>query len=316
MNYLFEGNEPILIQKYINQIIANSGADINDIHRYDSEDSDFAIAEVIADLDSIPFLSEKKVVILRDVKGLESSAENDGLLEYIKKPLYEVDFIVYNDEGTFKASSIYKKNRKYFEYQSVAKKTDFFGDANNLINSYNLSLDAESRELLLQYASGSLSALTLNLNKLALYPDDINADTVRHLCDRSVDVDIFALTNAIFAKDVKKSLNIIRDFETLSYSVFYIIAVLASQLRFYNELSYYDKNHYTTNQIIEVTGAKEYRIRVSFDVLSRYRNTDFLGMLDKLATLDQTIKSNDDMGDFRRLELFILDLIGVKDASY
>ncbi len=313
MNYLYEGNEAILIRKYVDEVIAASGADINDIHRYDTLDRDFDVANVVDDLNSLPFLSERKVVILRDTKGLD---DDSAFVEYIKKPLYEVDFIVYNDEGSFKANSLYKKNRKYFKCQSATKSSDFFADANNLITSYGLSVDTKTRELLLQYAGGSISALMQSLDKLALYPEAIDEDVVFHLCDRSIDTDIFALTNAIFAGDVKKSLNIIRDFETLSYSVFYIIAVLASQLRFYNELRYYDNKHYTMSQIMEATGAKEYRIRISHDVLSRYRDTDFLGMLDKLATLDQTIKSNDDMNDYTRLELFIIDMIGEYDAGY
>ncbi len=320
MIYLIDGNETVLIKEKIAELLTKNKIQRSDIYRYDGTNRYFDFKELLENLNTPPFLSARKAVIFKDPPFLikaDKKTVNDNSVnaylqsfcDYIKEPLYEIDLIIYHDQGKFSSSKILKTIKENAQYLKI-ETADFYSDAKSAISAYHLNIDQKATQLLIQYANNSISNLKLNLDKLSLYPDKIDEEVVKNICDRSIDALIFNLVNAIFAKDIDKSFSIIRDFRSLDINVFMIIAYIAGQLRFYNEMQYYEKNHYTTNQILKITGAKEFRIRLGFDVLHRYHDLDFLRILCELAKLEQRLKSENLLDPYESLELFIINLEG------
>ncbi len=324
MIYWSDKDENVLVQNAITRLIKEKGTASFDVHRYEgSNEKTFDLDGFVEDLNTPPFLSETKFIIIRDPYFLSKKITKDELgplkaiLDYIKSPLYELDVIFYSEVSSFVSDNrimkAIKDNGKSLVPKSNTK--DFNNVASNMIDEAHLDIDNKAKRLLIDNCNNSLSTLYKNLEKLKIYPEHIDTSVVEKLCDREIDTLIFNLTNAIFAKDLNKTIAIIRDFQTLNYSIFYIISVLMSQLRFYYELQYYDQKRYTMNEIVKITGAKEFRIRLAFDTLHRYQKTDFLAIINDLAELEQTLKSNSDIDDYHRFELFIIDLEGEHDAS-
>ncbi len=324
MIYWSDKDENFLVQTEINRLIKEKGAASFDVHRYDGiSERGFDLQSFLEDINTPPLLGDVKFIVMRDPFFLakeineEAAAKFQDLVSYIKNPLYELELIFYSETTSFNSkNSIFKalKNNAKRLVNHTQKK-DFNAEAVIKINESGIDIDQKARRLLIDNCSNSMSVLMKNIDKLMIYPGHIDVDVVDRLCDREIDTLIFNLTNAIFAKDLAKTISIIRDFATLNYSIFYIISILMSQLRFYYELQYYDQNGYTMNEILKLTGAKEFRIRLSFDTLHRYHNTDFLAIIDRLAELEQTLKSNSDIDDYHRFELFIINLEGEHDAG-
>ena len=333
MIYLFDGNEVYLIKKEIEKIFAEHDIDKTAVVRMDGNARNFDIDTLLEELETLPFLVEKKAIILRDPPFLKprrkkgekdeeriDKNENDKTIKKIERyfddPLSEVDFIMYSETKEYSSTDpLLKKYKDKIVHKTCRSDGDLGIKVASILKDYGLVLTQKDRELLVSYAAGSLTKLIANVEVLSLYPDPIDQDVIKKICDRSIEDAIFDLSNAIFAKDISKAIMVTRDFKALGSSVFYLIAFLASQLRFYNEIQYYDKKGFGTQEMMKRTASKEFRIRLTLDTLHRYRDTDFLDILDRLGTLEQTLKSNSGLDDYERFELFIVDLMEEYHAS-
>lgn len=327
MIYLVKSKDIYHIDKKIKEIINKYTIEEFDIHRYDAKDKNFNYGDVVEDLRTIPFLSEFKLVIINNpnflfnIKADDENVNNEhtnAIIEYINNPAYESILFMYSIDYNFKTSKEFKniiKNIEVIDY-SKFNSNNFIDDARSLINQANLKLDNQAFNLLIKNSNNDYSILISNIEKLVLYNDKIDINVIKALSDAYVEDNIFEFTNAIFDKNITLTFKILDDFYNNNLSTFYLIAILASQLRFYNQVSYYYHEHYSIADIMHLTNSKkEYRITLALNTLNRYQNIDMLEMLNKLAILEQALKTNDNIDERLRFELFILELIGGYDYA-
>lgn len=326
MIYLIKGNDSFHIDKKINEIVTKSKINDFDIHRYDGKNRGFNLQELVDDLMTIPFFSGSKIVlyknpafILNDKNNNETNAEDisdvkeddyTSLLNYIKNPVFETDLILYSYDYSFKTNTkLYKeivKNANVLDYQ-LPRPNDFKNEAINIISRSKLAIENNAREQLIINSNNDYKALYGNIEKLMLYGDKIDIDVVNHLTDPYIEEQIFSFTNAIFDKDYSKTFKILNDFYTLNYSIFYLMAMLASQLRYLVQIAYYSSAHYSLEDIKRLTKTdKDYRIKKTLEIVRRFKGVDFLKYLAELSDLDISLKSNTDLDERIRFELFLV----------
>ncbi|MGN1054435.1 MAG: DNA polymerase III subunit delta, partial [Erysipelotrichaceae bacterium] len=314
------------IDKKINEIITKFKTNDFDIHRYDGKSRGFSLQELVDDLMTIPFFSGTKIVlyknptfILNDKNSNEAVEDNSNnmqeddyapLLNYIKNPVFETDLVLYSYDYSFKTNTkVYKeiiKNANVFDYQ-LPKPNDFRSEAINIINKSKLVIENDAREQLIINSNNDYKILFDNIEKLLLYGDKIDKDVVSNLTDPYIEEQIFSFTNAIFDKDYTKTFRILNDFYTLNYSIFYLMAMLASQLRYLIQIAYYSSAHYSLDDIKRLTKTdKEYRIKKTLEIVRRFNGVDFLKYLDELSKLDISLKSNTELDEKIRFELFLV----------
>ena len=80
-------------------------------------------------------------------------------------------------------------------------------------------------------------------------------------------------------------------------------------LFFLNQISYLKNEHYTIKDIVDITKAKEYRISKSFEIVNRFNKESFMLILNHLANLDQKLKTDSNLDQKLRFELFIIEMI-------
>lgn len=329
MIYLIKGNDRYHIDKKIDEIIAKQNIADFDIHRYDGKSKSFLLQELVDDLMTIPFFSGYKIILFKnplfilnnkkdieeDENDTEDSDDSDyaAVLNYIKNPVFETDFILYSYDYSFKTNTkIYKeiiKNACVYDFQ-LPKADSFKAEAYSIINRSKLIIDNDAREQLIINSNNDYKILIDNIDKLLLYGERIDIDAVNHLTDPYVEEQIFSFTNAIFEKDYIKTFKILNDFYTINYSIFYLIAMLASQLRYLSQISYYNSKHYSINEMKNLTKTdKDYRIKKTLQIINRFRGVDFLKYLNELSKLDIALKSNSDLDDKLRFELFLINIM-------
>ena len=124
---------------------------------------------------------------------------------------------------------------------------------------------------------------------LDLYPEKIDEDVVNNLLISSNEENVFNLINALTNKKVSDSIYYARRILANDSNINGLIALLANQLRFLYQVSYYSDDPYGASDIL---GCK-----------------DIMSMLDRLAVLDLDSKQNSDIDDTLKLELFIVELL-------
>lgn len=317
MIYIIEGEEEFFIKKKIKEL---TNIDNSEIVTFDGNDKNFTINELINTCNSNSLFSDKTIVLVKDpfflIKKTDDS-ELKELFEYIDNPIYETDLIFYTLEN--------KLNSKLKSYKYISKNANLISCeqldnynfnifAKQEINKGKLKINNDAINLLIQICKRDASLFIRNFEILENYPSLITVDVVQKLCTYSNDNDAFEIINAITNKNISKAINIERKMLSENSSIMSIIGLLASQLRFLYQLSYYRTIGKNKKEIMEITKCSEGRYIKSLETLNHLDQKEILLLLDKLSTLDIECKTNNTIDELNRFELFIINIM--KENSY
>ena len=317
MNYLVKGKDEFSIRAKVKELIKKSEASNNNVIEYDGASANFNLGDILEECNTISFFGEKKCVLFKNPlfleKGQEGSQANSikNLFEYLNNANPLVDLIMYSYEYSLNNYSKYSKKLatccQTFSFEAM-KYDDYYNHGLNLIHRSGLKLSPSISKSLIEYSKEDLYLLKQNIEKLRLYGQPIDEKALNALVDVPFEENVFKLTDAIFSKNMNQALSVLNDFYANNIAPQYLVAIIASQLRFLNEISYLNDCHMTSRQIKDVTKANEFRIIKTLEIIHRFGNADFLKMLSDLSDLDQELKSNSNLDTKLRLELFIIEI--------
>lgn len=315
MIYIIEGEETIFIQDKINQLI---GQIDYDVIRFDGNDKKFTISMMVEACKTGSLFSSKNLVLVKDPLFLckkVDEKELEILSDYISNPIFETDLVFYTYDNKFNSKlKAYKNvatNAEILKYNSYDYK-NFNLYVNQEVNKKHLNINNDAISLLTQMCKRSATLLQQNLDVLSNYPEKITVQVVNKLCTYSDDNDSFELINAITNKDISKVIYLERRMLRDNDSIFSVIGLLSSQLRFLYHLSYLNSLGYRSSQIIDEMNISEYRYTKSLESLRKLSMKQIIELLDQLSILDIKCKSDDSISDQSKFELFILNLLGKK----
>lgn len=312
MIYIIEGEEEIFIKQKINEICKSKDAEII---RFDGNSKLFTLQEMLDACLGNTLFSNGNIVLVKDAPFLIKKTDDkelEPLLNYISNPIYETELIFYSLEnklnGKLKAYKAISKNAQVIKFDSYDYK-NFNTLVNQYVNSYKLNINNDAIYLLNTICKRNATLLLQNIEVLSNYPDRITSDVVNKLCTASDDNNSFDMINALTAKDISKAIYIERKMLKENDSVISIIGLLASQLRFLYQLSYYISINKKKDEIIDITKCSEIRYKMSLETLNKLNKTQIISLLDKLSELDIKCKTDSSIPDTSRFELFILELL-------
>lgn len=321
---ILNGNEKFLIESEIKKIIKDAKVDTMNIVEYDGNDKAFNIDDLINDCLTLPFFSDKKVVLLKDPQFLKikkkkaDDEEEDvatnlvGLMKYIERPSYETELVIYSYDFNFaKTLKIYKaltKNANIKNFNALSE-AEFRTRALSIARQNELQISNEAMDKLIVNSSGQLSILLSNIEKLKLYGAKIDLSVIEKLTDPYIEDKSYELTSAIFHRDTKLAIKIYRDLIALDTSNFMINATLATTMRTYHELNYYVNEHYRDDDIAKKMDINPRRLYFMKKDLTSFRNVNFLKMLSALSKIDQQLKSTSSFDENERFEILLINLM-------
>ena len=317
MLYIIEGEEQVFIKKKINEIIAKQQTEIVE---FDGNNKNFDLLDMINACKSNNLFSEKTIVLVKDAPFLTKKIDEKELkplFDYVENPLYETDLIFYsldnNHNSKLKAYKTILKNAQLFVLDSFDYK-NFNTYVNQQCNLYNLKINNDAIYLLNTICKRDATLLNQNIEILSNYPEVITTQVIRKLCTASDDNNSFDMINAIVNNDISKAIAIERSMLSENDSIISIIGLLASQLRFLYQLSYYLSLGKNKNEILEITKCSEGRYNKSVESLRKLDMNKIIYLLSELSHIDILCKSDNSVSDITRFELFILNLM--KENTY
>ena len=135
---------------------------------------------------------------------------------------------------------------------------------------------------------------------------NISNDDIDKITIKSVEEEIFALTDAVIAKNTKLSLNLLQEFLNKDYEEIQIIMLLASQFRFLFQVKRLLNKGKSESEIAKILEANPYRIKFTIKKLYAYTEDMLLDYIQKLAKMDHDIKLGL-MNKKLALDLFIIE---------
>ena len=312
MNYIIFGEEELFVKNKLNEIIKSQ---VGEVFNFDGNSKTFNINDVINSCLSSNIFNDKNIIVVKDPPFLIKKFEEnllDSLNNYINNPVFETDLIFYTLENKFnsklKEFKLICKNAQVIECNSYDYK-NFNTYVNQQINYNNLDIDNDAAYLLNTICKRNASLLSQNIDILKNYPEHIDSNVINKLCTASDDNDSFELINSIVNKDISKTIHLERKLINEKDSIFSVIGLLASQLRFLYQIAYYKSINKSDRQVLELINCNEYRYKKAIDTLRNLKLDQILKLLNDLSSLDIKCKLDNSISDVSRFEIYILNLL-------
>jgi len=318
--YLLYGTESFLInetrQFIISHTISPDEVEFN-ISQYDLEETPIELA--IEDAETLPFLGEKKIVVLKNPVFLTAEKTKEkiehhvnALERYIESPSpFTVLIFIANYEKLDERKKITKLLKKH----AVVLEAKKFNDEEikswlkGMVKSYQLKISEEAAELLLGLIGPNLTMLANELEKISLFVDDeeINEEVIYKVVSKSLEQNIFSLVDYVIKKDVKKAIELYQDLLKVNEDPIKILAILANQFRMIYQTKAYIEKGYSPQQIASYLKIHPYRIKIASQQAKLFKEQELLCVINELANADYDMKTG--RGNKERiLELILLKL--------
>ncbi|MCR4634066.1 MAG: DNA polymerase III subunit delta [Erysipelotrichaceae bacterium] len=312
MIYILQGQEPLFIKEKIDEIVSSSEGEL---YSFDGSDKELSIASLMEACEGNSLFSNGTIVLVDQPFFLIKKCDErqlQELLDYVKKPLYDTQLVFYTYADNFNSKlKIYKQiaaNAQVIDLKHLDYK-NFSNYVRSRITEEKLDITSDALYLLNSICKRDATLFNANLEVLKLYPGKIDPKAVNKLCTASDDNDSFDMINALTNKDLSKAVNLERKLMSQSDSIFGVIGLLANQLRFLYQIAYYESQNRSRKEILEITGANEYRLNKANDTLNILKKEKIIELLKKLSDLDITLKSDNSISDQSRFELFLLEFL-------
>lgn len=319
--YFLYGPETFLVEE-TKQLLVKEGLtdeelDFN-LSSYDLEETPIELA--LEDAETFPFFGERKFVFLHNPFFLtaekpKSKVEHDikRLEDYLLRP---ADYTSVVFIGHFEKTDDRKKVVKELKRQARILEAKRLNEQElkkwlvRRADFQKVQIEPKAVDLILQLSGTNLSILTGEIDKLALYVGQnnwITEEVVELLVARSLEQNIFSLTEKIVDRDIASAIAIYRDLILQKEEPIKILAAISSQFRLIYQTKELGRRGYSQAQIASQLKVHPYRVKLAMGQAQRFSEQEVMRVMDLLATADYDMKTGG-MNKELIIELILLRL--------
>lgn len=188
--------------------------------------------EFETNLQTLPFLCEKRMIILQNIFSNEIQKRISEMLN----KLPDFCIIIFHETGNAdKRTSLFKTITKIGKVEEFPK-LDPFQTSNWIIErskKINLNIDRNTATFLSQFAGSNLWKLSGELNKLKSFAENkpISQEDIKNLIRPSLSTSIFNFTDNLSQKNIQKSINILKELTDQGEELIMIFFMVVRQFR-------------------------------------------------------------------------------------
>jgi len=232
--YLFHGVDTFSSQKYLNfwkeSFFKKYGENAN-LEEHNAKEVN--IKSIKLNIDSVPFLCDKRLIIIKDFFSVKKTDDQRELAEIIENIPDHTIVIFYESKNAPKNLVLYKRLAKFGTVKEFAKTSP--ADAVKIIQetakAKNSSIDSKTATFLFQYLDGNMWNVFHETEKLSAFTDEITTNVIEDNVIQSLNSSIFKLTDAIGAKDAHSSLKVFKTLLNNGESPIQIFFMIARNFR-------------------------------------------------------------------------------------
>ncbi|WP_381418777.1 DNA polymerase III subunit delta [Staphylococcus hyicus] len=320
--YTVYGEIPELIDKEINQIIDSylDGEPKDDFNyiKFNLYETNFN--QIIEEAMTMPFFSDKKVILVQNTfiftgekVSKDHTIDAHAVIEFIEK--YNGDSLVIFQVFASKLDER-KKMVKTLKKHAKIKKVEQMSEVEmkqwiqSYLNQNFKDIKQDALDQFLTLTGIHYQLINQELHKLLLYIDDkttINLEDVKTIVNRSLEQNVFLLTEYIQNGQKQKAVTLMRDLIQLKEEPIKLLALITSNYRLYYQSLILNQKGYSEQQIAKTVGAHPYRVKLALRHARKYTLESLLEKMNICVETDYHLKSSY-MDKVLILELFILKL--------
>lgn len=260
---------------------------------------------VIDEADTIPFFSERKLIIAKNASFLKATEKGKEKIEHDVKRLEHwlnnpSDSAVTVFIAPYEKLDERKKVTKLMKEKAlvVDAKTpdshDLYAWIESEVSSYGKVITEEAKVRLVEMVGANMLQLRAEIDKMALYLGEdyeITEPLVEEMVAKTLEHDAFKMLNAYLTRNTKEALSIYHDLLRQKEEPIALVGLLASNIRAMNSVFYLQQQGYPQHQIASTLKMHPYRVKMMLSQPNRPTTQRLLQGLYSLANVDLQLKS-------------------------
>jgi len=303
--YLFYGTETYLIEQRIQKMIqAKIPYEEREMNVITYDLLNTTLDEVIEEVETLPFLSEHKIVIAKNAflfTGQKVNQKVEHTTATLERLLEQpVDFgtiilLVPADklDERKKIVKLLKKHGNIEMFNSLAG--DSLVDWVHTQVAFNKAkVKKEAAVLLIQTVGRDLQLLSKEIEKMATYIGEnglIDEKVVQEMTVRTTEQNIFSLINKVANIEIDSALTMLYDLLKNKEEPIKIIVLFARQFRLMLYAKELDRKGYSTQQIASQLSEAPYGIKLALQQSKAFSESQLKSIIKQLALMDYEIKT-------------------------
>ena len=289
-NYLLVYDNYYLFQEKLKDIISSTKFENASITNYDLEEED--LYNALLDLDTYSFLTEQKIIIIKNINLLEDNQDTKHLLKYLDNPNNDNLLILTTTKfnATKKINKELKKKTNYIKLE-----TDLNKETKNILQGYEVESGVITK--LIEYSNNNIDIIKSECDKLKQYKfdtkkitkEDVETIVIKHIGESTQIV--FDLIKDIAIKDKKRAIIKYEKLKKYNVDDIALIGLLESQLRLMIQIIMFSEKNYSNKDIATTLNIHPYRIEKTKELLRYSNKKDVCNMIKNLSNIDYKIKS-------------------------
>lgn len=288
MTRIICGPNSFLIQRKVNELKEEFLKNNNNlaVELLDGEEVEYA--SVLSAVESMPFLAEKKLVIVKNF-GLNKAAAEQ--IEELLLKTADTTKLVVVETKIDKRGAYYKflKKQAGFEELNQPDETDMAGWAVDYSKKRHATISKSDAVYLIDQAGLNQQKLASELDKLIAYDSQVKRENIDQLVELTPSGSIFALVDAVFLGDKKRTLKLYEDQRAMGVEPQNIIGLIVWQLHAVTLMK--SAGGRDVNSISGASGVKPFTLQKSKMIADRLKKKQLQKILDNLLDLEIKLKT-------------------------
>ena len=309
--YLLHGEEAYLRKQYRDKLKEALIADGDTMNNHYYEGKDTKIEEIIDLAETLPFFSEKRVIVIENSGWFQKGG--DKMAEYLPG-IPETTYLIFVETQVDKRSKLYKtvKNKgriaEFTHQDEQMLKRWILG----MLKKEGKNITAADMQFLLERIGTEMAHIKTEMEKLLCYTmgkAEVTREDIEEICTKRVQNQIFDMINAIADKNQKKALDLYYDLLTLKEPPMRILALIGRQFNLLLQVKELRKKGYSTQSISEKTGLHGFIVGKYEKQAVRFKTAELREALEACVEADENVKTGK-MNDVMSVEILICKYSG------
>ena len=303
--YLIVGEETYFIDETISKLKASMQKVDPELEVLFFDLDEQPVDYVIDEADTIPFFSERKLIIAKNASFLKATEKGKEKIEHDVKRL-ELWLNNPSDTAVCVFIAPYEKLDERKKVTKLVKQHASLVDAKTPethdlyvwieaeVSSYGKAITEEAKVRLVEMVGANMLQLRAEIDKMALYlgeEPEITEPVVIDLVAKTLEHDAFKMLNAYLSRNVKEALAIYHDLLRQKEEPIALVGLLASNIRAMNSVYYLSQQGYPQHQIASTLKMHPFRVKMILSQPNRPTTERLLQALYSLANVDLQLKS-------------------------
>lgn len=305
--YLLYGEERYLKKQYTDRLhkaMCNEGDSMN-THFY--EGKDISVGEIIDLAETLPFLSERRVIFISNSNLFKSGGEK--MAEYLASP-NETTYFVFTESEVDKRSKLFKavQNNGCVVEFGVQDENTLKRWIAGIVGRDNKKIAERTVTLFLTKTGTDMENIQMELEKLLCYcmdRDVITDEDVEAVCVNRISNHIFDMVNAIASGNTKKALSLYYDLLALKEPAMRILFLTARQYNLLLQTKELKQKGFSDKDIASKIGVPPFVAGKYVAQASRFKTSDLKAFVKRCVETEEAVKTGH-MNDVISVELLIV----------